>query len=204
MILDLAVCGLPDPNPNHAVVMSKFANEILNRMDLIVRKVSERFGGCDTVDLQLRVGLHSGAAVAGVLRGSKGRFQIFGDTVNTAARMESTGKPGRIQISQETADQLAIKGKRSWLVPREEAVVAKGKGELSTFWLRIRADGSATTSVFEGTASLTSGGDGGSGIFRNPFLNTLDENDEDDESAGSIIFKDEPLDGGAFDETIWV
>ena len=202
MTSDLAVCGLPDPNLNHAVVMAKFANEILNRMDLIVRKVSERFGGCDTTDLQLRAGLHSGATVAGVLRGAKGRFQIFGDTVNTAARMESTGKPGRIQISQETAHQLTLKGKRSWLVPREETVLAKGKGELSTFWLRMRTDGSATTSAFGGTASLTSGGDGGSSIFQNPFLNTLDEND--DKSEGLDSFEDEPSDVGAFDETIWV
>jgi len=57
------------------------------------------------------------------------------DTVNTASRMESTGVRGRIQISQETADLVMAAGKAHWLKPREEAVVAKGKGSLKTYWL---------------------------------------------------------------------
>jgi len=59
----------------------------------------------------------------------------FSDTVNTASRMESTGTRGKIQISQETADLLMAAGKSHWLRARDEAVVAKGKGELKTYWL---------------------------------------------------------------------
>ena len=78
--------------------------------------------GNDTKELQMRVGLHSGPVTAGVLRGDKGRFQLFGDTVNTASRMESNGVKGRIHVSESTAKLLPVK----WLTMREEKVVAKG------------------------------------------------------------------------------
>lgn len=58
--------------------------------------------------------------------------------------MESTGQPGRIHVSEQTAQELRVKGKGSWLTQREDKVVAKGKGELSTFWVDIRGDGSGS------------------------------------------------------------
>jgi Adenylate and Guanylate cyclase catalytic domain len=60
---------------------------------------------------------------------------LFGDTVNTASRMESTGIPDRIQISEETACELRKYGYDDWFVPREDEVAAKGKGVLQTYWL---------------------------------------------------------------------
>lgn len=68
--------------------------------------------GPDTGDLGLRIGLHSGPVTAGVLRGERARFQLFGDTMNTAARMEQTGMKNRIQVSQATAECLHAGGKR--------------------------------------------------------------------------------------------
>lgn len=68
-----------------------------------------------------------GPVTAGVLRGERSRFQLFGDTVNTAARLESSGKRGKIHISQDTANLLIKQGKEMWVVPREDKVTVKGK-----------------------------------------------------------------------------
>jgi class 3 adenylate cyclase len=94
--------------------------------------------------------LHSGSVTAGVLRGDKSRFQLFGDAVNTAARMESHGIQGRIQVSQSTADEIVKAGKRGWIVPRQDKIQAKGKGELQTYFMnerfmKVRVDKSTTS-----------------------------------------------------------
>lgn len=79
----MAVTGLPDPNKDHAVVMARFAFECLYHMHELTRSLENALGP-GTTDLALRVGLHSGPVTAGVLRGEKSRFQLFGDTMNTA------------------------------------------------------------------------------------------------------------------------
>jgi hypothetical protein len=76
---------------------------------------------------------HSGAVTAGVLRGDKSRFQLFGDTMNTTARIESVNRT--ISISSDTANWIKDAGKTNWLKKRDEVVYAKGKGEMETYWL---------------------------------------------------------------------
>ena len=94
----------------------------------------------------MRFGLHSGPVTAGVLRGERARFQLFGDTVNTAARMESTGIKDRIQVSLSTYDILVEAGKTDWVTPRNEVVRAKGKGVMKTFWLDTHAKRNGSSS----------------------------------------------------------
>lgn len=75
----VAVAGLPDPRKDHAVVMARFARDVLYKMNDLTKRLEVELGP-DTADLSLRVGLHSGQVTAGVLRGDKSRFQLFGGT----------------------------------------------------------------------------------------------------------------------------
>lgn len=127
----VAVSGLPDPKDDHAVIMSQFALECQRKFNQAVDSLKE----IDADTLRLRSGLHSGPITAGILRGQKSRFQLFGDTMNTASRMESTGEPLRVQISEQTAKLLIDANKESWFIPREGLITAKGKGSLQTYWL---------------------------------------------------------------------
>jgi class 3 adenylate cyclase len=133
----VAVTGLPDPQEDHAVLMARFADDAMEQMRQLTMDLAKTLGE-DTAGLALRVGLHSGAVTGGVLRGQKSRFQLFGDTMNTAARMESNGERERIHVSQATANELIARGKSSWLVTRPDKIVAKGKGEMQTYWVSPR------------------------------------------------------------------
>ena len=128
----VAITGLPDARKDNAVVMTRFARDCMQKMRTLTRRLEVTLGR-DTADLSMRFGLHIGLVTAGVLRGETSRFQIFGDTMNTASRMESYGLQGRIQISQETADLLTAAGKGSWIMPREDKDIAKGKGVMQTY-----------------------------------------------------------------------
>ena len=85
----VAVSGLPDPRKDHAVAMARFARDCIAE-HINLSKQLELTLGPETGDLRIRIGLHSGPITAGVLRGERSRFQLFGDTVNTAARLESS------------------------------------------------------------------------------------------------------------------
>lgn len=135
----VAVTGLPEPQDEHALIMVRFARDCMYKSYELTKKLEVTLGP-DTAELSMRFGLHSGPVTAGVLRMDRARFQLFGDTVNTASRMESTGQKGRIQMSQETADLLVMAGKQHLIRQREDTVTAKGKGEMTTYWLALGAD----------------------------------------------------------------
>ena len=132
----VAVAGVPEARKDHAIVMARFAHDCAARLPEVVRKL-ERILGPGTGDIKMRFGLHSGPVTAGVLRGEKARFQLFGDTVNTAARVESSGVGNRVHVSEQTANLLINAGKSSWVKSRG-LVHLKGKGDMKTFFLQPR------------------------------------------------------------------
>jgi class 3 adenylate cyclase len=146
----LAVAGLPEPRKDHAVAMVRFASDCRDKAQQLTHQLETTLGP-DTGDLKFRFGLNSGPVTAGVLRGERSRFQLFGDTVNMASRMESTGYPGKIHISHSTATLLIAAGKSHWVTAREDQVTAKGKGTLQTYWVELnkgtKSDHSSTLSV---------------------------------------------------------
>lgn len=142
----VAVTGVPSYRKDHALAMVKFAREIMITMSVETKKLEDALGP-ETGNLMLRAGIHSGPVTAGVLRGDRARFQLFGDTMNTASRMESTGVPGRIHLSKETAELLCNHGKDSWIEERPEGVEAKGKGNMKTFFLVFGNDHTVETNT---------------------------------------------------------
>ncbi|CAB9518478.1 Receptor-type guanylate cyclase gcy [Seminavis robusta] len=159
----LAACGLPEPRANHAVVLCRFAADIRDLMNSITNDLETELGP-GTGNLKIRVGIHSGAVTAGILRTDKARFQLFGDTVNTAARMESNGSPNRIQVSSKTAEALEKAGKGVWMTKRQDPIEAKGKGTMETFWVEpvsgASTHRSAASSVQMNNSHVFEGNDG--------------------------------------------
>ncbi|CAB9498657.1 Receptor-type guanylate cyclase gcy [Seminavis robusta] len=130
----MAATGLPQPQKNHATILVGYARQCMLKMRETTDKLETTLGP-GTAALSMRMGVHSGPVTAGVLRGDRARFQLFGDTVNTASVMESTGCCGMIQVSEATATLLRLAGKDYWLQPRQDMVNAKGKGVLRTFYV---------------------------------------------------------------------
>ncbi len=119
----MVVAGVPTPRPDHAEAMAEMALEILDAVERVGRELGR--------DLAVRVGMHSGPVVAGVIGTHRFAYDLWGDTVNTASRMESHGVPGRIQVEASTYELL--RG-RYQLVPRGEIEV-KGLGPMQTYFL---------------------------------------------------------------------
>ena len=104
-------------------------------MALRMREIIQGLGAVEGETINIRIGFHSGAAVAGVIGKQKFIYDLWGDTVNTAARMESHGRPGEIQLS---ADTKGLLGDGFTLEERGEIEV-KGKGTMHTYFLLSEA-----------------------------------------------------------------
>jgi class 3 adenylate cyclase len=119
--------GLPEPRPDHAQAVADMAlamrDEVAGRTDPSGQP------------LQVRIGIDTGPVVAGVIGRDKFSYDLWGDTVNTASRMESLGVPGCIQVTARTYQRL----RNSYRFQRRGLVAVKGKGEMVSYFLVGRA-----------------------------------------------------------------
>lgn len=122
----MVASGLPNPCEDHAARLAHLALDMQNAFAQLEVVRSN--------DLMLRIGLHSGPVVAGVIGKQKFSYDLWGDAVNIASRMESHGEPGRIQISKFLFNLL---GKDFNCQPRGRIHI-KGKEPMETFWLEMK------------------------------------------------------------------
>jgi guanylate cyclase len=118
----MAVAGAPEPRPDHAATAVLFARAVLDEV--------EAWRHANAPDLEVRVGVASGPAVGGIIGRQRLLFDLWGGTVNTAARMESSGVPGRIQLAESTRELLADSYRFE-----ERHIDVKGLGPMTTYLL---------------------------------------------------------------------
>lgn len=122
----MAVAGLPFPNPDHACLAAEMALDMLAGIKEFNQKMGKSFN--------VRIGMNTGAVVAGVIGIRKFSYDLWGDTVNIASRMETTGVPGAIQVSPATYELL----KEQYQFVERGSISIKGKGDMIAYLLTSR------------------------------------------------------------------
>lgn len=117
----LAVAGCPVAQPDHAIRLTQFASGLAG--------VVEKFSIQQGTDFGIRVGIHSGVVIAGVIGNKRISFDLWGDTVNIASRMESLSKPGEILVSESTAELI----RSEFVLSSARILEVKGKGAMPVF-----------------------------------------------------------------------
>jgi adenylate cyclase len=119
----MAAAGVPDPHPDHA------RRAALLALDMLDAVATSTIAG--QPDLELRIGINSGPVIAGVIGTKRFLYDLWGDAVNTASRMEAHGTPSEIQITRATYELL----KDEFLCRRRGTILVKGKGQMETWYL---------------------------------------------------------------------
>jgi class 3 adenylate cyclase len=122
----MAAAGLPEVRPDHAEVMAELALRMLETLEGLNQATKIRF--------RARIGVHTGPVVAGVIGMNKFIYDVWGDTVNVASRLEACSLPGRIQVSDEMQRAL----EQSYEFEPRGVVSLKGKGRMRTAFLTGR------------------------------------------------------------------
>ncbi|XP_048880380.1 soluble guanylate cyclase 88E-like isoform X2 [Brienomyrus brachyistius] len=126
----MVVAGVPNKTTFHAHHICDMALDMLSSIDHLKDPSTGD-------NIQIRVGIHSGMVVAGVVGLKMPRYCLFGDTVNTASRMESNGVGMQIHISQTTKDHLEHE---PYIIEERGKIFVKGKGYMKTYWLKGKKD----------------------------------------------------------------
>ena len=119
----MVAAGVPTPRLDHADAISELALDMVRYINHFAQQYQ--------YPINLRIGIHSGSVVAGVIGRQKFMYDLWGDTVNTASRMESHGQVGKVQISQETYKLLSP----DFLCEAQGSIAIKGKGNMETWHL---------------------------------------------------------------------
>jgi len=127
----MVAAGVPQERPDHAHAIADLALRIRDHC------ANHQFEGRD---IRLRIGLNSGPVVAGIVGTHKFAYDLWGDVVNTASRMESEGVAGSIQISPATYDLI----QEDFVCESRGTISVKGKGEMETYLLLSRRNGVGT------------------------------------------------------------
>jgi adenylate cyclase len=122
----MAVSGMPSPRPDHAGAIAELA---LDMQEAIAQFKTPRGDS-----FRLRIGINTGPVVAGVIGTKKFSYDLWGDTVNVASRMESRGEPGRIQVTEKIYELL----KSRYTFENRGEIFIKGIGQMQTYWLTGR------------------------------------------------------------------
>jgi class 3 adenylate cyclase len=126
----MVVSGAPTPREDHAVAMVSFALDIV--------EVMKQFRAIATGEqIHLRIGIHCGEVVAGVIGKKKFAYDIWGDAVNTASRMESHGETGKIHVSEEFVRALGENNDLHLRFIERGEIEIKGKGKMKTYFLEL-------------------------------------------------------------------
>ncbi|XP_028025177.1 atrial natriuretic peptide receptor 1 [Bombyx mandarina] len=184
----MVVSGLPERNgTRHACEVARMALALLDA----VRRFRIRHRPMD--QLRLRIGLHSGPCVAGVVGLKMPRYCLFGDTVNTASRMESNGEALKIHVSPDTKALLDTFG--TFHLECRGEVAMKGKGILVTYWLLgEKTDPNAPKEKPSLVKNQTLSTESGSLSHLTPFRQRMDQNSRSSSRRGSGVFQQRSID----------
>ena len=149
----MAVAGAPESYDDHASRAAACSIEMLSALSALTITMDPSIGDTswtkEVGEINVRIGIHCGPLTAGVIGTERLQYDVWGDTVNVASRMESTGEPGRIQVSEAFASALSLVPSASreprgadvdlapgtWNLELRGEISIKGKGSMTTYWL---------------------------------------------------------------------